>query len=154
MVTDSTRENMYLGGTTNTISLSQGSNDFMIVKYSLTSNSVSWFGTLGSDEDDILESLVIEDIDSTTQGLYALGYSSNFDSSIGRYDGIVIKINPTTLKIEWQIYFGGTESDILYSSYFDVSLSSLILGGMSSSFNEKKSNNGMIVAIDYLGRSQ
>lgn len=92
MVKDTSGQNLFLGGSTNSLSLSKGLNDFLIVKYSLTSSSVAWVATLGNTEDDIFETLSYYDTDSTKQGLYIIGHASNYAKSNGGKDVIIIKI--------------------------------------------------------------
>lgn len=91
MVKDTGGQNLFLGGSTNSLSLSKGLNDFLIVKYSLVTSSVAWVATLGNTEDDVFETLSYYDSDTSKQGLYIVGHASNYASSNGGKDVIIIK---------------------------------------------------------------
>jgi hypothetical protein len=147
MLTDSSQSYMYLAGTTDTISLTRGLTDFLIVKYSLTTTTVSWIGTLGTTEEDILESISIDESSTTTQGIYLVGSSSNFASSYGLKDIVILKLDISSLELVWQVFLGTSNDDVGYTSTFYPSLKSLIFGGSSG-------GNVYANGVDYLGRSQ
>lgn len=145
LTADTNNQNLFIGGVTDSISLSKGLNDFLIVKYGLSQGLVQWVGTIGSNEDDNLESISYTDSDSTTKGLYIIGYTSNLANSIGGVDTIVVKLDTSSLAVIWQVLLGSSLDDFMYSSLID-STGYLVLAG--------KSNNGIIFGLDYLGRSQ
>ena len=147
MIKDTSGSNMYIGGITSTTAWSQGLNDFLVVKYSLTSESISWIGTMGSTQDDYLTSISYYDSDSTKQGIYIVGYSSGLSIFKGGSDIIVIKLDSTTLAISWQLFLGGSVNDYAYSSLIDSSTGSLIIAGKSNSiFN----STGKTLFISYI----
>lgn len=133
MVKDTSNTNLFLGGTTSTLAWSQGLNDFLVVKYSLTSETISWIATMGSTQDDYLTSITYYDSDSTKQGIYLVGYSSGLSFFKGGADVVIIKIDPSTLAISWQLYLGGSVNDYAYSSLIDSSSGILMIAGASNS---------------------
>lgn len=139
MITDTSQNYMYLAGTTNSLAISVGFTDFLLVRYSFSSTGVSWIGTLGSTSSDTLDTIAYYDSNSTTKGLYLIGHAANLASGNGATDIIVIKMNPSSMTIDWQLYLGGTVDEIGYSSLIDSTTGTLYIGGITNSIEIKRS---------------
>lgn len=127
-------------------------NDFILVKYNF-SNEVVWTKTYGGSGIDYLY-----DIEKTTDGYVATGYSSSTDitnvTNKGNKDGIVIKFDNLG-NIIWIKNYGGASDDVLYDvevlkdgSYISVGYTlSKNLTDIESSSHE----DGLIVKYDTNG---
>lgn len=124
-------------------------NDFILVKYNFN-NEIVWTKTYGGSGIDYLY-----DVEQTTDGYIATGYSDSSDISNitnkGNKDAIVIKFDKSG-NLKWIKNYGGASDDVLYDievlkdgSYISVGYtSSKNLTGIESSSYE----DGLIVKYD------
>ncbi|MBS4066028.1 MAG: T9SS type A sorting domain-containing protein [Chitinophagaceae bacterium] len=130
-------------GSTNSFAFTDfhGNDDFFVTKFDST-GGVKWQKCFGGNETDIATSVIV----TKDSGYLVVGYTISDDgditSSIGSYDGWILKLDSTGA-YEWDVSIGGTDDDYLSSVTSTYDGHFAVAGYTSSADGDAIGNRGL-----------